>query len=118
MVSPSANFASLLVLLCPSLSLRLHPKDAVLIEVLDAKLSLGLSRAERGRQIEATLDWVLSCPAGWGMESRATQCSQRVMPAQTSSNLSHPPGFDYFPTNALEGKREHKEVDFFSLSYF
>lgn len=89
----------------------------MLIEVLDAKLSLGLSRAERGRQIEATLDWVLSCPAGRGTETKATQCSQRVMPAQTSSNLSHPPGFGYFPTNALEGEHEHKEV-FFSLSYF
>lgn len=85
----------------------------MLIEVLDAKLSLGLSRAKRGRQIEATLGWVLSCPAGRGMETRATQCRPRVVPAQTSSNLSHPPGFGYFPTNALEGEREHKEVDFF-----
>lgn len=91
----------------------------MLIEVLDAKLSFGLNRAERGRQIEATLDWILSCPAGRGMETRATQCSHSMMPAQTSSNLSHPPGFGYFPTNALEGEREHKEVDFFfPLSYF
>lgn len=90
----------------------------MLIEVLDAKLSLGLSRAKRGRQIEATLGWVLSCPAGRGMETRATQCRPRVVPAQTSSNLSHPPGFGYFPTNALEGEREHKEVDFFSPILF
>lgn len=41
--SPSCQLASLFVLLCPSLSRKLHPEDAVLIEVLVAKLSLELS---------------------------------------------------------------------------
>lgn len=66
---------------------------------------------------EAALRWVLSCPAGWGVATRTTQHRHSVMPAQTSSSLSYPPGFDYFPTNAPEVECEHKEVDF-SLSYF
>lgn len=63
--------------------------------------------------MEAALGWVLSCPAGRGVATRTTQHSHSVMPAQTSSSLSHPPSFDCFPTNAPEVVCEHKEVDFF-----
>ena len=63
--------------------------------------------------VEAALGWVLSCPAGRGVAIRTTQHSHSVMPAQTSSSLSHPPSFDCFPTNAPEVVCEHKEVDFF-----